>query len=99
MGGKHRRLIGGAEMFVDDTIEAFRIAAVKLMRPERFDADALKSEQNRLRQRLDQFGSCADARDIWRIEGVVDPDAVPGMTSEEFIALADKIREPRHDAR
>ena len=100
MGGKHRRLIGGAEMFVDDTIEAFRIAAVKLMRsPRAFDADVLKSEQSRLRQRLDQFGSCADARDIWRMEGVEDPNAVPGMAPDAFIALADKIREPCHDAR
>jgi len=100
MGGKHRRLIGGADMFVDDTIEAFRIAAVKLMLPERaFDADVLKSEQNRLRRRLERFGSCTDARDIWRIEGVEDPIAVPGMASEEFIALADRIREPRNDVR
>jgi len=87
-------------MFVDDTIEAFRIAAVKLMRsPRAFDADVLKSEQSRLRQRLDQFGSCADARDIWRMEGVGDPNAVPGMAPDAFIALADKIREPCHDAR
>src|ERR1700688_3667086 len=70
MGGKHRRLIGGAEMFVDDTIESFRIAAAKLMRsPRAFDADVLKSEQSRLRQRLDQFGSCADARELWQLEG------------------------------
>ena len=100
MGGKHRRLIGGAEMFVDDTIESFRIAAVKLMRsPRAFDADVLKSEQSRLRQRLDQFGSCADARDIWRMEGVEDSNTVPGMAPDTFIALADKIREPCHDAR
>jgi len=100
MGGKHRRLIGGADMFVDDTIESFRIAAVKLMRsPRAFDADVLKSEQSRLRQRLDQFGSCADARDIWRMEGVEDPNAVPGMAPDAFIALADQIREPCHDAR
>jgi hypothetical protein len=28
MGGKHRRLFGGAEAFVDDTIESFRNIAL-----------------------------------------------------------------------
>src|SRR3981081_470777 len=32
MGGKHRRLIGGTDMFVDDTIESFRVAAIRLCR-------------------------------------------------------------------
>jgi malonate decarboxylase beta subunit len=100
MGGKHRRLIGGADMFVDDTIESFRIAALHLTRcSSRFDTDVLESEQVRLNQRLQQFSSCADAIDIWRAAGINNAETVPDLETDEFIALANKIRGPRHDAR
>ena len=100
MGGKHRRLIGGADIFVDDTIESFRVAALHLIRcSSGFDSDVLESEQVRLNQRLQQFGSCADAVDIWRAAGIKDAETVPDMATDEFIALANKIRGPRHVAR
>ena len=59
----------------------------------------LKAEQARLEERLERFGACADAVDIWRAEGLNDAAAVPAMPAEDFIALANKVREPRHDAR
>ena len=31
MGGKHRRLLGAADVFVDDTVQAFREAALELL--------------------------------------------------------------------
>ena len=100
MGGKHRRLIGGADIFVDDTIQSFRLAALHLIRcSSGFDSDVLESEQVRLNQRLQQFGSCADAVDIWRAAGIKDAETVPDMATDEFIALANKIRGPRHVAR
>lgn len=100
MGGKHRRLIGGAEAFVDDTIDGFRAAAVRLLAAvPRFTAATLDREQARLQQRLDRFGACADARDVWRAQGIDDADAVPAMTTARFVALADTIREVRYDAR
>jgi len=100
MGGKHRRLIGGADMFVDDTIESFRVAAIRLIRcSSGFDTDILESEQLRLSQRLQQFGLCTDALEIWRAAGINDAEAVPGMAADDFIALADQIRESRYDAR
>jgi len=100
MGGKHRRLIGGAEIFVDDTIESFRVAAIQLCRcASAFDTAVLQSEQMRLKQRLRQFGFCPDAVDIWRSQGIENPDAVPDMAADDFIALANRIREPRYDAR
>ena len=100
MGGKHRRLIGGADMFVDDTIESFRVAAIHLIRcSSGFDTDGLESEQLRLNQRLQQFGLCTDAIQIWRAAGIKDAEAVPGMATDDFIALANKIRGPRYDAR
>jgi len=100
MGGKHRRLIGGADIFVDDTIESFRVAALHLIRcSSGFDSDVLESEQVRLNQRLQRFGSCADAVDIWRAAGINNAETVPDMATDEFIALANQIRGPRHVAR
>jgi malonate decarboxylase beta subunit len=100
MGGKHRRLLGGAEAFVDDTVESFRNIALHLIGavPE-FGPDVLKAEQARLEQRLQRFGRCADAVDIWKAEGVADTEAVPGMAAADFNDLANKAREPRYDAR
>jgi malonate decarboxylase beta subunit len=100
MGGKNRRLLGGADAFVDDTIEAFRAAALLLIeRAPAFGLDVLKAEQARLAERLKRFGACADGLDIWKQEGIVDAASVPGMSAEDFTALANRIREPRYDAR
>lgn len=102
MGGKHRRLLGGADAYADDTIDAFRDVAVDLIAgtPD-FGLDVLKAEQDRLEQRLADFGACADALDIWKAAGLSDADAeaVPAMPAHAFIALANTIRETRHDAR
>lgn len=100
MGGKHRRLIGGADLFVDDTIDAFRAAAIELIdRAPPFGLEMLKAEQARLAARLKQFGACPDGLDVWKQEGVADPAAVPGLSADDFIALAKRIRETRYDAR
>jgi malonate decarboxylase beta subunit len=100
MGGKHRRLIGGADAFADDTVDAFRAAALKLLGlAPALTLDVLKTEQARLQDRLDRFGDCADARDVWANGGVNDVAAVPGLPVDEFVALADRIAEPSHDAR
>jgi malonate decarboxylase beta subunit len=100
MGGKHRRLLGGADAFVDDTIQSFRDIAISLIAATpAFSLDVLKAEQTRLEERLQRFGACADALDIWSAEGVSDAQAVPALPADQFIALADKVRRPRHDAR
>jgi malonate decarboxylase beta subunit len=100
MGGKHRRLLGGAEAFVDDTVESFRNIALHLIGAvPGFGPDVLKAEQARLEQRLQRFGTCADAVDIWKAEGVADTEAVPAMAAADFNDLANKAREPRYDAR
>ena len=100
MGGKHRRLLGGADAFADDTIESFGRIALDLIRsaPD-FGLGLLKAEQARLEERLNRFGSCADALDIWKAEGVADAEAIPAMPATQFITLADKVRRSRHDAR
>jgi len=100
MGGKHRRLIGGAEQFVDDTVEAFRAAALDLLGwAGGFGLGTLQAEQSRLEERLQRFGTCQDSLDIWAAEGVADPSSVPGMPADPFIALADKAWRIPRDAR
>ena len=100
MGGKHRRLLGAVEAFVDDDVAAFRTAALDLLAATPpFGANSLAAAQTRLAERLQQFGDCTDGRDIWRREGVTRPEAVPVLAATPFIALANRIRTPRHDAR
>jgi malonate decarboxylase beta subunit len=100
MGGKHRRLIGGAELFADDTVQAFREAGLELLETTSgFGIDTLNAEQSRLEDRLQRFGACADAVDIWTAEGVPDPASVPALPADQFIELADKVRRIARDAR
>ncbi|AWN41247.1 biotin-independent malonate decarboxylase subunit beta [Methylobacterium durans] len=100
MGGKHRRLIGGADAFVDDTVAAFRAAALDLIgRAPAFDLATLEAEQARLERRLSDFGDCRDATEIWGRLGVNDPAEVPGLTAADFDALVAGLRETTHDAR
>ena len=100
MGGKNRRLIGGAELFADDTVQAFREAALELLETTAgFGIETLNAEQSRLQDRLQRFGACADAVDIWTAEGVPDAASVPALPADQFIELADKVRRIARDAR
>ena len=100
MGGKHRRLLGGAEIFVDDTVQDFRDAALELIASgAAFGIETLRAEQTQLEERLQRFGACPDAVDIWTAEGIPDAASVPDLPADRFIALAAKVREARHDAR
>ncbi|GLQ50005.1 biotin-independent malonate decarboxylase subunit beta [Dyella flava] len=100
MGGKHRRLIGGAEVFADDTMASFRDAARYLIEhAPSMSLSTLESEQSRLAQRIERFGHCSDAVDIWRSLGAAEPENLPALHYREFAALANDLQEPRHDAR
>ena len=100
MGGKHRRLIGGADLFADDSVESFRAAAIEAVaRPAGFGIEVLQAERRRLNERLARFGDCADATDIWAALGVDVPGAVPTMAADDFVRLADAVQEIPHGAR
>jgi malonate decarboxylase beta subunit len=100
MGGKHRWLIGGADSFTDDTVEDFRHNALELIGSvSAFGIDTLNAEQSRLESRLQRFGACQDAVDIWTAEGVPDADSIPDLPADQFISLADKVRRSSRDAR
>jgi malonate decarboxylase beta subunit len=100
MGGKHRMLLGGADMFVDDTGEDFRAAAkVLLASGNGFESSTLLAEQARLEERLQRFGTCKDAVDVWMAEGITNPALIPALPAKDFIAFADKARRISHGAR
>ncbi|GJE75697.1 biotin-independent malonate decarboxylase subunit beta [Methylorubrum suomiense] len=100
MGGKHRRLTGGADAYVADTVAAFRQAALALIdRAPAFDLATLEAEQARLEARLARFGACRDGAEIWVRLGVNDPDAVPAMTDAAFAETVAGVPEASHDAR
>ncbi|MEY9183822.1 malonate decarboxylase beta subunit [Bradyrhizobium sp. USDA 326] len=100
MGGKHRRLLGAADVFADDNVQDFREAALELLGligP--FGLDSLKAEQERLADRLSRYGACLDAVDIWAAEGIAHAETVPELPSDQFITLAERIGRTNRDAR
>ena len=100
MGGKHRRLLGAADVFTDDTMQDFREAALDLLGlVGSFGLDKLKAEQKRLGDRLRRFGACEDAVDIWTAEGIAHAKTVPELSADQFIALANRIGRTSRDAR
>ena len=100
MGGKHRRLTGGADTFCEDTVAAFRGAALDLIgRAPAFDLTTLEAEHARLLARIGRFGDCRDAADVWARLGVNDPDAVPAMDARAFAQSVAGVPEATHDAR
>lgn len=100
MGGKHRRLTGGADAFCADTVAAFREAALDLIgRAPAFDLATLEAEQARLEARVARFGDCRDAVDVWARLGIDDPEAVPAMDTAPFVETVLGVAEADHDAR
>jgi len=100
MGGKHRYLIGGADILVDDDATAFREAAIAALRATGgFDLAVLTAEQQRLEHRLGRFGAMRDAVDIWTGLGIVQPARLPELATEDFLQQVQGKREAADDAR
>ncbi|WP_315767938.1 MULTISPECIES: biotin-independent malonate decarboxylase subunit beta [unclassified Bradyrhizobium] len=99
MGGKHRYLIGGADVFVDDDARAFREAAIDVLRIKRACSVAyLEAEQTRLERRLQRFGEAKDAVEIWQGLGIDEPSEIPALPTDRFLRAA-QVRENADDAR
>ncbi len=87
VGGKHRFLLGEVDVLVPDDVAAFRQAAVaQLTRRGGLDLDALKSEHAALGRRLDRFGDCPDAVDIWRALGIASAERLPLLDTADFLS-------------
>jgi malonate decarboxylase beta subunit len=100
MGGKHRYLIGGADLFVDDEASAFRRAAIRALQVKRgCDLALLEAEQRRLERRLQRFGEASDAVEIWQTIGIENPAEIPGLPTDAFLWRAANKSEDADDAR
>jgi malonate decarboxylase beta subunit len=100
VGGKNRRLIGGADVFCEDSIGGFHTAAKALLDGvPSFDLATMEAEQERLRARSARLGACNDAVSMWEAMAIEDPAAIRDMAPKDFIALADRIEKANHDAR
>jgi malonate decarboxylase beta subunit len=99
-GGKNRMLIGGADVFASDTMRGFRKAILEAMASTSdFSLQRLQAEQERLEARLEKFGECNSADDMWKVLGTPDPKAIRDMGDEQFIQTAATFGEKSHDAR
>ena len=100
VGGKNRRLIGGADAFVPDTMGGFREAAIKVLgKVPAFDLQTLKAEQARLATRHASLGRCDDAVGMWKALGIKDPAAIRDMDDGSFDRIVHGVKEASHDAR
>ena len=90
-GGKHRYLIGDAQTLVPDRIAAFADAAATtldtLAEPQGDAAlQALEREHHALAARITEYGDCRDGVEIWRRQGIADPERLPLLDTDAFLA-------------
>lgn len=98
-GGRTRYLEGGADRYVKGDIRDFREAALALVKhAPPFDLATLEAEQRRLTERLERFGDCRDAPDIWRNSGMPHPARVAELDDDAFLSLQ-RTKGADHDAR
>jgi malonate decarboxylase beta subunit len=84
---------------VKGSIQNFREAAIALIaHPPAFELATLKAEQRRLSERLQRFGDCRDAPEIWRKAGLPEPERIAEITDDAFLAIP-RIKGADHDAR
>ncbi len=90
-GGKHRYLIGDAQTLVPDRIAVFADAAATtldtLAEPQGDAAlQALEREHHALAARITAYGDCRDGVEIWRRQGIADPERLPLLDTDAFLA-------------
>jgi malonate decarboxylase beta subunit len=87
-GAKHRFLMGDCDRLVEDDVAAFREAAIALLRKSLpLTLDHLLQEHALLAERLQTFGACKDALDIWKKLGVDHPEQVTDMEAGQIQQL------------
>jgi len=84
-GGKNRYLQGQVRELVEDSMESFRQAAIRLLslKPD-YSLDQLEAEQKQLEERAEKFAGCRDAVDVWRKLGYPSPENIPSLTVAEL---------------
>jgi malonate decarboxylase beta subunit len=95
-GGKHRTLLGEADLLVEDTLPAFREAALGLLDRRRpLTLEALEAEQAWLARRLTEAGEAGEALEVWRAAGVPEPERLPLLEPAAWRAAVAGARRER----
>jgi malonate decarboxylase beta subunit len=98
-GARTRYLTGGADRYVKGRIQDFREAAIALiLHTPPFELATLKAEQQRLAERLQRFGDCRDALEIWRKAELPEPERIAEIADDAFLAIQ-RPKGADHDAR
>lgn len=87
-GGKHRYLLGDADVLVADSIAQFRAAAIAALDHARsLTLDAVMARHVKLAERHTRDGRFRDALDIWRAQGIDEPERLPLLEADQFLAV------------
>ena len=91
-GGKHRYLSGDCDALADDSMEAFRQAAIESIDSARpLTLESLEQEHAELSERLRLDGNSRDALEIWARLGVPQPGKVADMEAAELRAWKEAV--------
>ena len=91
-GGKHRYLIDQAQVLVADAMDAFADAAFSALQPDAASTDtevalhALQARHAALQARAQAWGDCRDGLAIWARQGITDPERLPLLDTDAFLA-------------
>lgn len=96
-GGKHRYLLGDCQALVADSVDAFRAAALAQIdacsaRPVALTLAALEAEQALLGDRIARYSQLREPLELWRAIGVAEPEALPLLEADAFVARVDAVR-------
>jgi malonate decarboxylase beta subunit len=98
-GARTRYLTGGVDRYVKGGVQDFRETAIALIaHAPPFELATLKAEQQRLSERLQRFGDCRDAPEIWRKAELPESEHIAEISDDAFLAIQ-RIEGADHDAR
>lgn len=86
VGGKHRYLLGDAAHLVEDSVDAFRAAIIEITSVAGgLSLQQLEQEHIMLTGRLERFGNCPQALDIWSAMGIDEPEGLAVLDNQQFL--------------
>lgn len=86
VGGKHRYLLGEVDYLVNDDMAAFRAAILQVLDEAiPLTLESLEQEHQLLSRRIEDYGQCDDALDIWQKMGLAEPHILPLLAIQDFL--------------
>lgn len=93
VGGKHRYLLGEIDCLVDDDVAAFRLAVLHALKKKTpMTLESLEQEHQLLSRRLEDYGQCDDALDIWEKMGLAEPRKLPLLAIRDFLSTVENTK-------